>query len=244
LISVKPVDKYEPPKIPTVEEISSNPAPLKKLPSRWKKCTAIIAGVGILSISALSAYYTSSRGYNNGRSHVFGIFNSHTQLDLTTRLHHGGRGAATYVVHLTEQEAFGLIRMQLEAVGLNFAHQPPPYTTQGVWLGEYIGLDLFDYERGVAVSHISWEDSHTPYARRGHRLAESVADGFAEQTGLSVGVFYNPGVFPWREFDDERLQRSNRLTRRQTAATRSILEARLTAQVEEFISYLRDKDIL
>jgi len=244
------MEKYEAPKIPSLGEINSNSEPLKKLPSRWKKSAAIITGIGILGVSALSGCYSPNGGRDNNCDEfhrIVGNFNSHVELDLMLRLHHGGSGSAAYVVHLTEQEALGIIRMQLEAAGLNFMHQPPSYTTQGSGWGAVIGLNLFDCERGVAISHISWEDSTQRFHETEHRFARSVAQGFAAQTDLAVGVFYNPGAFPgweWDDYDWMPVRPPDDEVEATKAEMRPILEARLSAQVEEFIAYLRDKGIL
>ena len=108
-MEVKPMENYETPKIPTLEETNANSKPLKKLPKRWKKNVAIAAGVGIIGLSALFGSYMSNR-------------------NLEMRIHHGGMGSAAYVVHLTEAEAFRIIRTRLETAGLTFDAEPPAYS--------------------------------------------------------------------------------------------------------------------
>jgi len=247
MLNVRPVENYNAPELPTLEEASNNPAPLKKLPKRWKKNAVVIAGIGILGAAALMGCYDSYDCEDHPR--IFSGFSAHQQLDLTLRLHGGGGGSASYVVHLTEQEALSIIRMQLEAAGLNLAYEPPAYTTQGSGWGVDIDIDFFDCPRGVAISHISWTDSNQPFTETGSRFATSVAEGFAEQTNLAVGVFYNPGFFPrWERDDDEDWWNPSEPTAEEAAAAkaeaRPILEERLTAQVEAFINYLRRRGII
>jgi len=132
-----------------------------------------------------------------------------------------------YVVHLTEQEALGIIREQLEAVGLNFDVEPPDYTVEvGGWrLGnQTVGLDLFDSERSVAVAHIfGWGD-----------FTEAAAEAFAEQTNdITVGVFQSGTINKWES-----------ATNYEFAEARETIESQLAAQVREFIDFLRNEGII
>jgi len=46
-MDIKPVENYQAPNLPTLGEIHNNPASLKKLPKRWKKKVALLAGIGL-----------------------------------------------------------------------------------------------------------------------------------------------------------------------------------------------------
>ncbi|MCL2837705.1 MAG: hypothetical protein FWE04_01370 [Oscillospiraceae bacterium] len=130
LLSINPVENYDAPRIPPLDD-NGNAEMLKKLPNRWKKKAAVIACAGIMGISAL----TGCMG--------------HRELDI--RFHHGGMSSGPmYVVQLTEQEALGIIRTRLEAAGLNFDVESPGYSVAVG--GRIVSLDLFDSKRNVAVA--------------------------------------------------------------------------------------------
>jgi len=225
-MDIKPVENYSAPKIPTLTEVSNQPAPLKKLPHRWKKHAMVVAGVGILKLSAL-----------------FGCYISNCDSSLDLRIHHGGAGFASYVVHLTEQEAFDMIRTRLEAAGLTFDAEPPAYIVEH-WLDD-IYLDLFDSERGVAVSHLSWEDSHRAFSARGRWFTKWATGEFAEQTDLLVGVFYNPGDEVRGPGSPHRGPTPSRFAVNIIGAqVRPELEERLNQQIDDFIEQLRHLGII
>jgi len=118
-------------------------------------------------------------------------------VDIGLRTHSGGaRSGPFYMVYLTEQEVFDIIRSKLEAAGLNFGDTPPDnvYEVGLYGMSSTIGLDLFDAERGVAISHIDWRTNHTPFAASGgSRLAEETARFFNQQLRrIEVGVFFTP----------------------------------------------------
>jgi len=271
-----PMESYQAPKVPTLEEVYKNPEPLKKLPGRWAKNAAVVTCVGILGVSTLAGCLPSppvggqqygngngetetTGGGENGNGNGYGSgYNGYEQFDLVIRLHGGGAGGVGYVVHLTEQEALGIIRAQLEAAGLRFGATPPGYIAfdDDTWLPR-IGLDLYDSANNVAVAHLSWENSNVPFSWWGREGAEQVAQAFAEQTDMPVGVFYTPGFFPgwdamgdWFEDEDGEWvhippedpteeQREQALTE-----ARPLLEERVAEQVEEFINFLREQGIV
>jgi hypothetical protein len=43
--------------------------------------------------------------------------------DVDPRVHGGGAASIYYIAHITEQEALGIIRTQLEAAGLNLSRR-------------------------------------------------------------------------------------------------------------------------
>ncbi|MCL2620856.1 MAG: hypothetical protein FWD97_07995 [Defluviitaleaceae bacterium] len=220
LLNITPMEHYEAPKVPTLEDVYKNPEPLKKLPARWAKNAVVVASVGALGMTTLSGcfsrplddwrdfphhggagsaayfvYPTEQEVYEDEYCSGYGLgYNGYEEFDLVVRIHHGGSGTANYVVHLTEQEALGIIRKQLEAVGLTFCDTPPDYAAfEGdAWMPN-IELDLFDAENNVAISRISWEDNHRQFI---HRITREVEEGFARQTDITVGVFETPGFFP------------------------------------------------
>jgi len=213
----------------------------------------------------------SGSGYNGGDSGQAGYhssYNGYSEFDLTLRVHHGGSGSAVYVVHLTEQEALGIIRAQLEAVGFSFGDTLPAYTALEEWWGPSIGIDLYDSGRGIAVSHLNWESSNRGFSPTGRNFANMVAEDFAERTDIPVGVFYTPSVMPgwdeetrqirpewdamphWYETDDGRwvseelIPPTDQMIAQAKVEARPILEGRVTAQVQEFIDFLRAESII
>jgi len=165
------------------------------------------------------------------------------ELNLTAH-HGGGGGAPIYIVHLTEQEAFGIIRAQLESYGLHFNANPPGYTFDS-WSDQRIGIDLFDEDKGVAITHISWEESNQHFRPRGSAFAEEVANSFREQTNdISIGVFYNPGEAIYSGAIGGHIGLNDEEIATRKAEARPVLEARLAAQTREFIAYLQSEGII
>lgn len=214
-LKINPVESYQPPKIPTLSDLCGNSALLKKLPSRWAKNAAVITCAGIIGASVLV-------GCMGNR-----------ELDITRRLDHGGFASGPiYVVHLTEQEAFGIVRAQLEAAGLRFDATPPNYTVD--YWESAIGLELFDSQRNVAIARIRADEIDSPFVPEWRIESRNswIADEFAEQTDIIVGVFYNQGAAEYSPI------------RQDEKAIREVATESLAAQVGQFIEFLHDKEIL
>ncbi|MCL2854453.1 MAG: hypothetical protein FWE21_02415 [Defluviitaleaceae bacterium] len=280
LLNIKPMEQYEAPKVPSLEEIYKNPEPLKKLPVRWAKNAAVAASMGILGMTTLAAcdtydYYPWDKPHHGGAASAvyfvypteqevsdspnynqYGLgYNGYEEFDLMVRVHHGGSGGAGYVVYLTEQEALGIIRRQLEAAGLSFGDTPPNYTAfeDDDWMPR-VGLDLFDYENNVAISHLNFDDNNRPFI---HNITGEVRESFGRQTDINVGVFYTPAFFPqewdamgdWVEEDGEWTHipptgPTDEEKAEVKAEARPILEARLNEQIQAFITLLRNQGII
>jgi len=178
-----------------------------------------------------------------------------TQLetaDLELRVHWGGSGSGPfYVAHITEQEVLGFIRARLEAAGLNFDSAPPEYTIFGPddmsprpGLVAETGIDLFDAGRRIAIISLSWEDSTMHFSPQGQEFANIIANEFSERmSGISFGVFYNPGRFisegtvDWE--NDEMTVEMEEVTQEEKDAARVVLAQQLTAQIDRFIAGLQ-----
>ena len=232
LLSLTPAKTYTAPKYPTLTDTHSDPAPLKKLPSRWRKNAAALACIGLLGAAVFAGCVTPHNGDDPPP-----IGNGYN-CDWDNHLHHGGSGAAPiYVVHLTEQEALGMIRTQLETAGLNFGATPPDYTVEVQ--DSHIGLDLYDADKGVAIALIDRRESGLDWDwwwNDNEERAELATDAFADlASDLSVGVFYCPGedYWGWDDPSDE-----------SRAELRASLEEHLTAQVEAFLDLLRAQGTL
>ena len=259
-LDVSPVEEYEAPDIPTFED--NNPAMLKKLPSRWKKNAKIIACVGIIGALTLlkgGGMIGWRRAYNANHHIIHNLGYTHgshrgfSRDRLLVRLHSGGMGSSIYMVHLTEQEAFGILRARLEAAGLNFDAAPP-------WLGfdqEQIvssygflswlfrdnnagsTIDLFDTEKGVGITYISRHNFGRFATMDELELAIWVERMHAERANdIEVGIFFSIGQLvggsapimiplPW-----------------EIIRSRPILVRQLINQADKFIARLQSEGIL
>jgi len=259
LTNLTPVKSYTPPKLPTFKNTRNNPALLKKLPFRWQNNKKIITCIGIMGVGVITLPGCTERAHNGGGPYAPIYVTAPTEQEarytyvveeeLKLVTHNGGSlEPPIYVVHLTEQEAYGIIRMQLEAAGLNFGAAPPQYYVDSVFQWSDIVLDLFDADKNVAVTNISWEDRNREFMRGGRDLTEAVTEEFAKQSdSLSVGVFYNPGEtlrLPSQDTVDWPPQPSDEEIAEAKVEARPILEAQLTAQIQEFVDFLRSEGIL
>jgi len=223
LINIAPMRHYEPPKVPTLDEIRKDSAPLKKLPKRWAKNAAIAAGISLLGLTALSGcdrehphhggaaaamyfvYYTEQEVIDqvDGNSYTengmygagtgYAAYNGYEEFDMIVRIHHGGSGSAGYVVHLTEQEVLGIIRRQLEAAGLDFSATPPLYTA----FDDDSWMPHIGLNLFDAANNVAV--SHISFEDNNrqfiHNVTSAVRESFAEQTDIHVGVFETPAHF-------------------------------------------------
>jgi hypothetical protein len=229
---------------------------LDRVPKRWKNHAAVMVCVGFAGVFSLTG--CGLRGYVGSESpggEGVGVPYAITEVqqdELVYRIHHGGSGSAVYVAHLTEQEAFGIIRAQLEEAGLRFGAAPPAFTVppdeSAPRMGEgFVWLDLFDEDKNVAVARLGWEQSHQPFSWGGQMFAEYIRQEFDKQTSdITFGVFLNPGAFMWPAWDwsGEQVLDVAPPTADEVAAKRPELEANIAAQVEEFVLILREAGIL
>jgi len=170
--------------------------------------------------------------------------------DLDLRAHHGGSGAGPfYVIYITEQEALSTIRFMLETAGLRLDATPPRATVDVVtddfnMITTTFGIDLFDDDKGVAVTHAgnsSW-------------IAGEVAKEFEQQYDrFTTGVFYSPGISPDNEwgygwdmhyFHDDRSEPSDEEIEEAKLRARPVLEEQLDTQIKVFINFLITEGIL
>jgi hypothetical protein len=248
-LKLAPVKNYEPPKIPTLKE--NNSEALKKLPSRWKKNARVIACIGLLG--TLSFAQLASPVYahcEEQRETLEETFGEISENGLLIRAHFDdfAGGAPFYVVHFTEQEALNIIRTRLESEGFNF-NAPPP---------EYIALvhgrsriKLFDAEKGVGVLHIIESVFFRDY-RLTDAVLTSITEDFAEQTDISVGVFYTPETAVdkswWIEENNwqrgEPSKNIHDITKSGQTEARAQLENKIAEQVKTFIDFLHSEGVL
>jgi len=200
-LRINPVEDYKAPEIPIFGD--NNADMLKKLPSRWQKNVKVIASLGLVGMLAFSS--CGNIGNNSWRQnniehnlgYAQGIYSGYSESELLVRLHTGGGGGSAYIVHLTEQEAFGIIRARLEAAGLVFNSTPPKYTVEiqrrQEGQQEY-GLELFDAHKGVGIAFVSWIGANRSWRMTEREIAGLLDEAFAERTdNIIVGAFYNGG---------------------------------------------------
>jgi len=253
-LCMSPVETYKAPEIPKLGE--HNPDLLKKMPSRWQKRAKIITGLGLIGVLALSGCSNAPReifpdGIVHNLGYTQGSYRGYSEADLLVRLHTGGFGSSFYMVHLTEQEAFGIIRARLEAAGLNFDATSPGYTVDLTNLlsrrdFDKISLDLFDAEKGVAIAYISWLGECRAFMLHESEIAWWVEEAFAEQVpDIIVRAFYDTG----RDVDSGgllggRLPIPRHPSRRAVRESRTMLVRQLINQADIFIAQLQSEGIL
>ena len=229
LLCITPIKNYNAPRIPTWESKQNDLALLKKLPLRWRKNAIAITSIGIIGMMALSG--CSQHRQQEQVDPVQGV-----NINISPAHNGGAPSMPFYAVYLTEQEALGIIRSQLESYELNFISHPLGYTITVD--GRSINLDLIDEDNGIAVVYIC-RRGHAPPTDRSRAMA--IANGFMEQYGITVGVFYNPGdqitSLEFSELSDEGIL--DRMLEAKPA-----LEANLTEQVQEFIASLHEKGMI
>jgi len=244
-LRINPVESYNAPKIPTFSD--DNSAMLKKLPSRWQKNAKVLALVGLagamtLTNFAAAPFAQAQPEQNTAESGIVASYSGYSDSDLVFRLTHGGAGFAFYVVHFTEQEALNIIKAQLEAAGLNFGATVPEYTFDWGGFGgsnfPTIGIDLFDEERNVAITHINL-DMQDLLWRWNISVAENLS---AQNQDITFGVFRTPN---WTSRFHVRGQPpTDEQIAEEKMTARPILKANLTSQVQRFINLLLAEGIL
>ncbi|MCL2577846.1 MAG: copper amine oxidase N-terminal domain-containing protein [Defluviitaleaceae bacterium] len=231
-LNVTPLKNYNAPNLPTLENAREKPALLKNLPRRWQKKAAMAACAGIIGIVGFFA--TSTVSYANQPA-VFVQLEA-AELNISQRAHGGGSPPLPfYVVHFTEQDAWGYILEKLEAAGFNFNAAPPEATVDVQPFGHQewfinVGLDMFDAEKQVAISYINEVLSTSPA-----RVATLAAKAFSEQVNFPVGVFYNPEN---RVVGEGRGLIINEITDEEKEEARTALIKNLNAQTQDFIDSL------
>ena len=248
-LCIAPVETYKAPEIPMF--MNDNSALLKKLPSRWQKNVKVIACMGVIGSFTLTGCMNNSAGNGGYAAEEYNIrneqinYSGYSEDELVIRLHGGGNGSSFYIVHLTEQEAFGIIRARLETAGLDFrAALPLP----NLRVGEF-GIDLFDEQKNVAITNINWEDSHRRFSPWGRYFAMMVERALAEQgADVIVGAFYNSGKFINSEYrradNNERVRNETPIVSEIEEESRLFLREKLNAQADAFVAFLQSEGIL
>jgi len=292
-LDINPVENYKAPELPMFGE--NNAKLVKKLPTRWQKNKKIIAGLGLLGVFALSGcVYPGAYGYENGGysgstnyppeyiysgtvnstrynsiihnlEYTRGSYQGYSEDDLLVRIHTGGGGGSSYMVHLTEHEAFGIIRTRLEAAGLRFETPPPTdteimipdiqvgdsFNSEAEWFirenMNRIQLDLFDEQKDVGVSFVNWLGAGRSFMPSEQDIAKHIVELFAtHRNDIAVGAFFSPGQSVWsgEEESSDGWWRPISPTDEAVEETRPVLVRQLINQADMFIARLQLEGVL
>ena len=254
LSDIKPMEGYEAPKVPSLAEVYKNPEPLKKLPKRWVKNAAVVASVSVLGLTTLAGCLGATRYYPADGAfclcNEYGVdYEGYQEFDLEIRIHFGGSAFANYIVHMTEQEAFGIIRARLAEFGLIFCDTPPAYTVTThpddfamSWgaTPTDVSLDFFDANNRVALVR-----------QRGHYNRDELVEAFARLTDIHVGVFWVPSHNlhwdGWIQDEDGEWVQFEPIAEQEAQAkaeARPILEMNLDVQIHQFIRLMHDRGVI
>jgi hypothetical protein len=191
-------------------------------------------------------YATQRIGQETERAEF--VWSNHL-YDSEVRLHFGGHGFAFYVAHITEQEALGILRAQLEAAGLDLSAALPDfeYLTDRDWISPQ-RLNFFDSERNVAIAFVDTFGGSFFRMRDAELLNE-----FSElKRHMAVGVFRDSGQLdlstigiPGRSGVPRFLIDTQRtLSDEENVRVQLAILNRITRQVDAFIYDLQERGIL
>jgi len=204
LLTLAPIEEYQKPNLPTYHE--TKPDLRKKIPSRWKN-KAMIAATSLTLLSTIP---------------LSGCI-----------LHHGGAGGAPmYVVQLTEQEAIGIIRAQLEEVGLNFDEPKKPYHVRIDW--DTAEIILVHEEKDIRIALVDrwwgWGNEEREMERR-IEFTNSAIKQFEYEFDITVDrIIFSLQDEVWTR-DDE-------------PGRKEEIEEDIIQQVHNFIEQLREEGIV
>jgi len=221
LLTLIPMEDYQAPDLPTY--IENKPDISKKIPYRWKNKVMIAAVAGLFGMTTLSGCSVER---------LIGI-TSDPSDPWTDWMHHGGSGGAPlYVAYLTEQEALGIIRSQLEEVGLNFVEPKKQYSIQIDW--NTTEVVLVNEENDIRIALVdhwwSWNNEERETKER-LEFTENAINQFADEFDINVNsVIFNPQDEVWAR--DDGTQR------------REEIEADIIQQVQDFVDQLRKEGII
>jgi len=269
--TLAPMEDYQAPKFPTYKDEKPNLA--KKVPARWKGKGIIATATGLLSAAALTGCGMTQPTASTTTEPAM------TELPIPiapplvmephycSNLHHGGSGGAPlYVAYLTEQEALGIIRNQLEAAGLSLTEvSPRSVTIDDVYteLGNFghahttfraiendIQMHLINEENEMGIVVVPdwswWLESECTVEVR-----DRITQRFLHEHGISVHILFDTGAavswwdgdWEWEDIWDDETGTYVLDDEIQTHARERAGE-KLAEQVQNFISQLRDEDVI
>ena len=249
LLSLIPMEEYQTPKYPTFADDKPN---LKnQIPRRWKSRAIIAMAAGLLGTSALTGCFANISAPTESAIYC-------------PELHYGGAGAAPlYVVHLTEAEALGIIRSQLEEIGLSLTEVAPLGVTidnvyvECDWQGDAlrmfnndVEMQLLDDENQVGIALVN---RHWDWRLDGQCTIDTqarIAQRFLSEYDLFVGVIFPRSYFideAWGDdavWDEERFAYVDDDFEERVDDARIHIEKTLIEQTQNFIQQLREEGII
>jgi len=238
LLTLIPMEDYTKPEFPTLEEGSSDL--LKKIPARWKNKAIAATVMGLLGTTTLASCANTSQSEVSSWSIL--------EDPQYCWMHHGGGGGAPlYVAYLTEQEAIGIVRAELESAGIEFTENVASHSieiddTEEGGLIHHIETSLFNEAHSIAISFVNSDAFHIPFWRfEMDDVPQRIEAEFEENhPHLAMGLFCNPTSWiGWWYGEDE-----DAVTDEEIEEARERLEANLVAQTQEFINHLREEGVI
>ena len=215
LLNLVPMEDYKSPNLPTYRE--DKPNLTRKLPTRWKNKIMAITTLGLLTVCSF-----------RDRS-----------LPQGCRFHHGGLvNPPSYVAYLTEQEAFEIIRSQLEDTGLSFSRPLQSYdieldsrtTVERVFISE---------EADVRIAFVdSWWGELEAKSRA--EFVETANAQFEEDFGVTIDAFF----FFNRSRIDQSEWQYDEFRIEQCEGFRIKTEDDLVGQIQDFVQQLQEDGII
>ena len=212
LLQLTPMESYNTPDLPTLAK--GTPDLSKKVPSRWKSKVMVAAVAGLLGTTALA-------GCDD------------------YQMHYGGAAMAPlYVAYLTEQEALGIVRSQLEEAGLNFVDLPIEWSlTVSFDRGdEQVGVDLFDEDNRLAIMLINLGEQVGWRELWYDRVHRSLEEGFSSEYFDTVYVLFSD-TEQWEDWDEEENES-------QRIEAHGRIEESLLKDIQELIHQLREDGVI
>ena len=279
ILFVKPVKKYAIPKYPTQKYAENNPELLRKLPSRWQKNAAVIAAIGLLGTITLtscniadnSSGSDSEKLMNVAPVFVHGSGTGSIGCDMIAPAVFLSEQEAIAIIK-GELTSAGL---EFNAVPPEYtatSNKGKPlseysWENQNYVLGDgNIGLELYDDKKDIAVTFISMEEAGVRYVDKDGNetmwssvtsyyprdLAELTVEDFSQQnSGITAGIFYDPGT-DWEseehkqildEYNNSEKEWEEKIEQYEND-TRALLEKDLREQVRDFIEWLQGQGII
>jgi hypothetical protein len=243
-----PAKNYTPPDIPTLDTIRADPAPLKRLPSRWQKNAAAAVCIGLMGTTVLTSCFPLALLLHGGGAGGGPIYTPRptpqevagmnwNQIgverdDLVLHKHVSEAGRIWYTARLTDSEAFNTVKAYLTFAGLTLDMDTPDYFVHVQ--DHQIYLDLYDAERGIAVAFIGWDSIHTDTVRL-EDIVANVAFEFSKIADINVLGIANPRISIWSPDVDKK---TGLVTESEIARARMILEDQLTSHILQHVGQL------
>ena len=249
-LKAKPIKAYRIPSYPDMEKASLNPDLLKKLPECWRYNKAVITAILALSSLSLAGCNEKTQPAQEGSTTLSeiesGKIASSDQVYTVAPIFEHGRGTGSLgcevvapPAYMSEQEAMAIIKNEALKAGINLEAIPDKYTVEAHGkVGSEVSLEVYDKEKGIAVSFISIDESivnegeaistpsgtiytYSTVSRHDtlKRAKDAVEDWSKMDIPYVVGTFYEPGYEANTEED-------------------------LRAQVRDFIEWLRGQGVI